>query len=157
MTDHLPIRFELCRGKILWLGFCFWVLSLSAVAQESKRRTLEIPSKAGATTQPIAIMEPANLLTSEALPLVVSLHTWSGDWQQRNPELESAAAERGWLVLQPNFHGPNRIPLACGSEVAQAQIIEAVQWCCENYSVDLRRIYLTGVSGGGHMTLYNIT
>lgn len=153
MTRHGLLRVDIGRGKALLLLLCFWASSLPVVAQEAKRRTLEIPSRAGAATQPIAITEPVDWTASDAVPLVVSLHTWSGDWQQRNPELESSAAERGWLILQPNFHGPNRSSLACGSEEAQTQIIEAVQWCCENYPVDRQRIYLTGVSGGGHMTL----
>jgi poly(3-hydroxybutyrate) depolymerase len=153
MLSYVDRRFTSFVQRGLSVLLCFWGMCAPAWTQESSRRTLEIPSRAGAATQPIAVIEPANHQDIDAIPLVVSLHTWSGDWQQRHPELEAGAAERGWLVLQPNFHGPNRIPLACGSQEAQVQILEAVQWCCENYPVDRRRIYLTGVSGGGHMTL----
>ena len=148
-------------GERSRIRFQHWFLALliaglavgSSEAQSSKRITLRIPSKAGAMLQPIAVTEPPGFEVTKTFPLLVSLHTWSGNWQQRNPELEAAASEREWLVVQPNFHGPNRQPLACGSHEAQIQILEAVQWCCEHYPVDRRRIYLTGVSGGGHMTL----
>ena len=30
--------------------------------------------------------------------------------------------------------------------------LDAVEWTAKNYPVDRRRIYLTGSSGGGHMT-----
>ncbi|MBW3599878.1 MAG: prolyl oligopeptidase family serine peptidase, partial [Planctomycetes bacterium] len=32
-------------------------------------------------------------------------------------------------------------------------ILDAVEWAMEHYPVDRRRIYLTGTSGGGHMTM----
>jgi poly(3-hydroxybutyrate) depolymerase len=40
-----------------------------------------------------------------------------------------------------------------GSELAQQDILDAVAWVRERYSVDERRIFLTGRSGGGHMTM----
>ena len=149
IRERTRIRFQYWIQAFLFAGL---VVSPSE-AQSSKRITLSIPSKAGAMLQPIAVTEPPGFEAAKALPLLVSLHTWSGNWEQRNPELEAAASKREWLVVQPNFHGPNRRPLACGSDEAQIQILEAVQWCCEHYPVDRSRIYLTGVSGGGHMTL----
>ena len=144
--------------RIVWVVLALGVVSAAQAGgvfaqEEQRRRELRIPSSAGSDEQPIVVLEPPGFEATQKLPLLVSLHTWSGDWTQRNPELESAAGERGWLVLQPNFHGPNRTPLACGSESAQRQIIEALRWCCEHYPVNRQRIYLTGVSGGGHMTL----
>lgn len=86
-------------------------------------------------------------------PVLVSLHSWSGNLEQRNEPLERLANERGWIVLQPNFRGRNDHPEACGSELAQQDIIDAVDWVKQNYPVDRNRIYLSGNSGGGHMTM----
>jgi acetyl esterase/lipase len=47
----------------------------------------------------------------------------------------------------------NRTPQACGSPAACQDILDAVKWVQARYRVDQRRIYLTGVSGGGHMTM----
>jgi dipeptidyl aminopeptidase/acylaminoacyl peptidase len=87
------------------------------------------------------------------VPLLVSLHSWSADVEQRHPALERAAIERGWIYLFPNFRGPNQHPDACGSVKAQQDILDAVAWVRQRYPVDRRRIYLTGSSGGGHMTM----
>ena len=38
------------------------------------------------------------------------------------------AAEQGWIYIFPDFQGPNKRPEACGSELAQQNILEAVEW-----------------------------
>ena len=146
------------RYRYLWFGLC-WGLVATA-AQGSERIETTIPTRYGSEPQPVAVHLPDLLeeaaddtSQNEARPLLVSLHTWSADWHQRNPELEALADKLGWVLLLPNFHGPNRTRDACGSEKAQQQILEAVRWACDTYNIDRRRIYLTGVSGGGHMTL----
>jgi dipeptidyl aminopeptidase/acylaminoacyl peptidase len=83
----------------------------------------------------------------------VSLHSWSGDVEQRNEPLEQLVAKRGWIYLFPHFRGQNNHPDACGSQKAQQDILDAVVWARERYPVDPSRIYLTGSSGGGHMTM----
>ncbi|MCA9130472.1 MAG: prolyl oligopeptidase family serine peptidase [Planctomycetales bacterium] len=87
------------------------------------------------------------------LPMVVSLHSWSADLEQEHPELEHLVASKNWYCLQPNFRGVNDDPLACGSAAAQQDIIDAVDWAIQHYPVDSDRVFLTGNSGGGHMTL----
>jgi len=88
--------------------------------------------------------------------LLVLLHTWSGNVEQRSEqheELEQLAQQRNWITLFPHFRGPNQDPDACGSIKAQQDILDAVAWAKRHYPVDERRIYLTGISGGGHMTM----
>src|SRR5690606_37074546 len=63
------------------------------------------------------------------------------------------AAARGWLCVMPNFRGPNQQPEACASALAQADILDAVDWVKAHYRIDPTRIYLCGASGGGHMTM----
>ncbi|GIX00826.1 MAG: hypothetical protein KatS3mg111_4158 [Pirellulaceae bacterium] len=87
------------------------------------------------------------------LPMVVSLHSWSADLEQRQPDLEQLVAERGWVLLQPHFRGVNDRPAACGSPAAQQDILDAISWVIERYPVDPAAVFLTGVSGGGHMTM----
>jgi poly(3-hydroxybutyrate) depolymerase len=87
------------------------------------------------------------------VPLLVSLHSWSGDVEQRNQSLEEATIAKGWIYLFPHFRGANQSPEACGSELAQQDILDAVTWAKKNYAIDESRTYLTGTSGGGHMTM----
>ncbi len=122
-------------------------------AAEAQRLEVKIP-RADGTEQPAIVMLPAGFdPAGEKRPLVVSLHSWSGDWTQRQEELEQGALDRGWIYVFPDFRGANDDPAACGSELAQQDILDATEWAKKHYPVDLAKVYLTGGSGGGHMTL----
>jgi poly(3-hydroxybutyrate) depolymerase len=102
--------------------------------------------------QAILILPEASASINQSVPLVVSLHSWSADLEQRNA-LERLVHERGWIYLFPNFRGVNQTPQACGSVLAQQDILDAVDWVKQHHNVDKQRVYLTGTSGGGHMTM----
>ena len=55
--------------------------------------------------------------------------------------------------MHPHFRGPNNHADACGSDLAVQDVLDAVSYMSERYSVDENRIYLVGVSGGGHLAL----
>ncbi len=121
--------------------------------QPAQRLEVAIP-RTDATGQAAFVMLPEGFSTDgPERPLLVSLHSWSSDYTQRHEELEAGALERGWIYLHPDFRGPNDDPEACGAEPAQRDILDAVEWAKREYPVDDERIYLTGSSGGGHMTL----
>ena len=133
-------------------------LSCTVSAAESsyadRRQKVSIPSSIDATQQPCYLILPEGFDPNGApVPLLVSLHTWSADVEQRDAAMEREADERGWIYLWPHFRGPNRAPDACGSEKAQQDILDAVDWVLERYPIDTKRIYLTGASGGGHMAM----
>lgn len=113
---------------------------------------IEVVSTLDGSVQPSYLFVP-DAPSAEPRPLLVSLHTWSGDLEQRNPALTKLALDRGWLVLLPDFRGRNDHPEACGSLLAQQDILDAVAQVAASQSVDRRRIYLAGTSGGGHMTM----
>ncbi|MFH1741332.1 MAG: prolyl oligopeptidase family serine peptidase [bacterium] len=90
----------------------------------------------------------------EPVPLLVGLHTWSGDYDQSSGDAYLAECRtRGWAFIHPDFRGPNTRPEACGSELALTDIRDAVVWMQEQTQIDPDRIYLVGVSGGGHAAL----
>lgn len=122
------------------------------VSDLPQRTKFEFSSTADQTMQSAYLSGPQAAPPSP-VPLVVSLHSWSGDLEQRQPELERLVDERGWFCLQPNFRGINDDPLACASPAAQQDILDAVQWAVAHHPIDAKRIYLTGNSGGGHMTM----
>jgi pimeloyl-ACP methyl ester carboxylesterase len=118
------------------------------------RTQVRIPSSLDGSLQPSYLLVPKESAAGrEGRPLLVSLHSWSGDVEQRNVPLEQLAARRGWLTWVPHFRGSNNHPEACGSRIAQQDILDGVDWVLKNHDVDTSRIYLTGSSGGGHMTL----
>jgi len=137
------------------LAFTFFLsLSCSSEApQPSEFAEVSIPRPDG-TSQPAFIITPDDYRPgSGEYPLLVSLHSWSFGYEQRQEELEHLAKWRGWIYLFPDFRGKNNRPEACGSELARQDILDAVEWAKQNYPVDASRIYLTGSSGGGHMSL----
>jgi acetyl esterase/lipase len=90
----------------------------------------------------------------EKVPLLVGLHTWSGDYRQTSGgEYLAECKRRGWVLVHPNFRGPNVRPEACASPLAVQDVLDAVAYAREHARVDPGRIYLVGASGGGHMAL----
>jgi pimeloyl-ACP methyl ester carboxylesterase len=85
-------------------------------------------------------------------PLLVSLHTWSGDFSQEDP-LAHMAKQAGWNYIHPDFRGANRTQDACLSEKAITDIDDAIQYAIENGNVDLDNIFVVGMSGGGYAVL----
>jgi pimeloyl-ACP methyl ester carboxylesterase len=130
-----------------------WILNCQCVADELPALTeVRIESSLDHTPQPSLVWAPERA-DREATPLLVFLHSWSGDYtQDRSPWL-GEAVDRGWIMLLPNFRGRNDHPEACGSELARQDILDAIEWSKAEYKVDVSRIYLAGVSGGGHMAL----
>ena len=145
-------------SRLVWIGGIGLVSSFELCAQavapmNPGRHRVEILSSADGSMQPSYITVPEPRSAPERAPLVVVLHTWSFDLDQRQPELEAEAAARGWLLLAPNFRGRSDHPEACGSPLAQQDILDAVAWVRRRYPVDDRRIYVLGLSGGGFMTM----
>jgi acetyl esterase/lipase len=87
-------------------------------------------------------------------PLLVALHTWSYDFDQdmSMPYAEWCIAH-DWILIAPSFRGPNNRPEATGSELAVQDVLDAVAYAEAHAPVDPDRVYLVGVSGGGHMAL----
>ena len=98
----------------------------------------------------------ANTSGDKLPPLLVCLHTWSGDSAQSKPrnEMRDFAKSEGWAFLHPNFGGPNFDAEACASESATSEIFDAVRELVITKQVDPERLYLVGFSGGGHMALH---
>lgn len=89
---------------------------------------------------------------SNPRPLIVSLHTWSGDYTQQDP-LAAQILEKDWNYIHPDFRGANKTPQACGSKYAIDDIDQAIDFALKNCKVDMQNIHVIGVSGGGMATL----
>lgn len=110
-----------------------------------------IPSSDGATQQAMWFAPDS----MEKKPLLVALHTWSSTFASTGGDVVYAqwCIAQGWAMVHPDFRGPNRTPQALGSDRAVQDIVEAVAWAKQQTAVDEQRVYLIGVSGGGHMAM----
>jgi poly(3-hydroxybutyrate) depolymerase len=110
-------------------------------------------SAADNSKQPALVYAPKKAEVKR--PLLVALHTWSDDFEQEGgqPLFGDWCIQNDWFLIHPNFRGKNRTTKALGSDLAVGDIVSAVEYMVETYNVDEDRIYLTGVSGGGHMSL----
>ncbi len=136
--------------QTLLLLTCVFVFASSTQAQELV--DVSIISSLDQTKQPSLSYAPE---ADKPVPLLVLLHTWSGNYKQKG-HIEVALKEceaRGWALIHPNFRGPNWTPDACGSALAVQDTVDAVNWMKQHHKIDDKRIYLTGVSGGGHMSM----
>jgi poly(3-hydroxybutyrate) depolymerase len=141
------------RRQLAYYGLIF-LGAFAAQAMGGEIRETRIRSTLDGEPQPIRFAIPTKP-TTESRPLLVLLHTWSGGYEQPTyiSDLAAACEQRGWLLLAPHFRGPNIRPEACASDLAVQDVLDAVDWISKQQQVDKSRVYLTGASGGGHMTL----
>lgn len=85
-------------------------------------------------------------------PLIISLHTWSGDYNQED-QLAAEALLRNWNYIHPDFRGANNRPEACGSPLVINDIEDAIRFAIQRGKVDTGNIHIIGVSGGGYAAL----
>lgn len=147
-------------GVMIMMACCYALcaraaeqLPNDAARLREKLRVVQVPSTTGAAAQPARFYVPST--RPRPRPLVVHLHTWSGDYLQDGSALAvlEECVRRGWVFIQPNYRGPNQRPEACASPQAVQDVLDAVEFACSQTAIDRKRIYAVGNSGGGHMAL----
>lgn len=141
---------------LTWLGIAQTLPKVTAdessEAPLPKPLTAETFSPLDGEKQPLLYWAPPEAEKQET-PLFVFLHSWSSDYLQDNEKWFRACVEHRWIWLHPNFRGVNQSPKACGSKYARQDILDSIELIGRKVKVDRARIYLAGVSGGGHMSL----
>jgi dipeptidyl aminopeptidase/acylaminoacyl peptidase len=90
----------------------------------------------------------------EAVPLVVALHTWGGDYTQDfHKGISDWCLKNGWAYIHPNFRGRSDNPKATGSDLVVQDILDAVTFAKGAAKIDGSAVFLVGTSGGGHVAL----
>ncbi len=130
------------------------IASATATAQPTEpAQDVTIISSKDGSEQHALFFSPRNA-TARA-PLLVYLHSWSTDYKTAGgwDEALDESRRRGWAVIAPNFRGVNDKPEACASDLAVRDVLDSVDFASKHASVDGKRIYLLGSSGGGFMGL----
>lgn len=139
-------------GLVLGMGLLFNTVCVVADEKVPALQDIQIESTKDGTLQPAKVWVP-EIAKTQPTPLLVFLHSWSGDYRQDNSKWLADAARRNWIFLHPNFRGRNDHPEACGSALARQDILDAIDHVSEKFQVDSARVYLAGSSGGGHMAM----
>lgn len=113
-------------------------------------KVVQIESTLDGTMQPSIVFLPE---ADKPVPLLVSLHTWSGNYTQSASGRAAWCRSRDWAFIHPDFRGPNRRFESTGSELVVQDILDAVAYVQNQIAVDTSRIYIIGHSGGGHAAL----
>ncbi len=90
--------------------------------------------------------------TKPGRPLIVSLHTWSGDYKQAD-SISWKIPIYDYNYIHPNFRGTNNHPMACGSEYAIADIVDAINYAIDSLQANPDEVHIIGTSGGGYMAM----
>jgi len=133
-------------------GWFYIILTnLKENAWPKQVKKVEFVSSADFTMQPGLFYAP---VTDDSVPLLVALHVWSGDYKNKiSIPFANWCIENKWAFIHPDFRGPNNRPEATGSELVIKDILSAVDYAKSRAKIDLTRIYLVGVSGGGYSAL----
>ncbi|MCC5939505.1 MAG: prolyl oligopeptidase family serine peptidase [Lunatimonas sp.] len=110
---------------------------------------IDIPSSRDGSVQKAYFYKAKS---TDLRPLVVSLHTWSGTYEQKD-DLALLCQQKNVNYIHPDFRGANRSIDACCSELAMNDIDDAIRYAMENAPVDTSQLFVIGVSGGGYATL----
>ena len=125
----------------------------SAAADDLPEQSLDTTvSELDGEKQPVLYWAPESA-SQQPTPLFVFLHSWSADYTQDNSKWMIECVRRNWIWIHPNFRGINQTPKACGSKFARQDILDAIRFARKKWQVDNTRVYIAGVSGGGHMSL----
>lgn len=155
-SHHRPWSFRprsigVLRRWLLLLAFSLLPAAVDAQPLPALQEVSVISSLDG-EQQPVRYWAPANAKQKPTV-LFVFLHSWSSDYKQDNSKWLKHAVQHGWIFLHPNFRGANLSPKACGSKWARQDVLDAMNWAAAEFQIDDRRVYLCGVSGGGHMAM----
>lgn len=90
--------------------------------------------------------------SKKSRPLIVSLHTWSGDYAQQD-SIADLCKKYDINYIHPDFRGPNNSIQACCSDLVISDINDAIDYAIQFSNVDTTNISIIGVSGGGYATL----
>lgn len=129
--------------------------SADELRAKALKLAIDVPSSKDGSLQKVIYWRPesaARDVHGPAVPLLVFLHSWSGGFEQGPPWIDRAK-KLGWVLVAPDFRGPNNRPEACASDLASQDILDAVAFARRDARIDASRIYLVGGSGGGHMSL----
>ena len=126
-------------------------MALSTAVYGSRAKEIKYQSSADQSEQPAMFYAP---VSKEPVPLIVALHTWSGNYKQKyHKAIEQWCIKNGWAYIHPRLPGAQQSAGCNRSKLVVADIVSAVEYAKKSTQIDHSAIYLVGTSGGGYTAL----
>lgn len=150
---HGLAKISLMVALVGWLGGAPGFAE--SVIGEPQCEVVTVKSAIDGSMQPAIVYLPKEA-PSQPVPLVVVLHTWGSSFSYAySTDILKECRRNGWnwAVVEPYYRGPNDQPEACASDLAVQDVLDAIGYVKTKVNIDTQRIYVVGVSGGGHMAM----
>lgn len=137
---------------VVWQGEkrYFWD-DRSAGPWDVEFRVVEIPSGLDGVIQKAMTYIPSG--AEPPAVILLSLHTWSGRYNQFDP-LARVAKAKGWAYIRPDVRGANNHPDACLSDKVISDVDDALNYIKSKLrGARSPQVHVVGVSGGGYTAL----
>ena len=132
-----------------WLEACRAFPSIGEVTTGTRIEEAQLHAEGELETTPIAIHVPAGYRPGTPAPLLLALHWASGRGAPMVRVWSQLAEEHGLLVCAPDETGPND---GYGFSQRERDVaLSALRWMRRQFDVDENRVYVTGISRGGHL------
>ncbi len=113
----------------------------------SEKATLQVGDAKEETS--IAVFVPKDYVPGKPSPLLLALHGAGGEGHDENDLWQAAADRIGMLVVSPT---DAKADVGYGyTEPERQRVLAALRWARRRFDVDENRVFLTGVSRGGHL------
>lgn len=153
-TDRRRLADELSANKDVeiedWLKLMRDFGRFEAEATGPKRIRISLPVGDRIEDTELYLFVPGGYSPQQAAPLMAAFHGTGGIGRGVESMWRRQAEELGMLVVAPSEAGPNEG--YAFSERERLAAMAAIRWMRRRYNVDEDRIYLSGVSRGGHLT-----
>ena len=141
--------------KRFFFTFVFLTASFYAIAQDQ----LVYTSKNLAKADTVWVFKPKSYQESQRLPLIYLLHGYSGNYKQWNGIMDAQkyADEYGFIIVCPDgLYNSWYInsPVKSDSQFESFFFDELFPDIKRRYSVDDEKVFISGLSMGGHGALY---
>lgn len=135
------VNFRIKDGAVDTRSPIYLTESVSCTDEVLKSSLVEVVSTVDGMRQPCWFWAPEKA-KDVPVPLIVGVHTWSGDILQTRSYLPArrAAEKRGWAFIGPNFRGPNQNPESCGSDFVVQDVVDAVDFARKTVKIDSQEI-----------------
>jgi len=137
-------------GVEQWLQACAHFGEFAALAPGPDRQQVDLQVLDAVERTELCLYVPPHYDAGKPAPLLLALHGTGGDGAREFLRWQTVADQLSMLVLAPSEAGDNSGYHHAARERAAA--LAALRWARRTANVDDNRVFVTGISRGGHLT-----